>query len=191
MEDGEEADRGFLTAAMHPHATRWAARTGGLVPMLKSLEESWPHLFAVPAGRLREAARPWVPKDDSEREVEKAYKRATYFVHPDRLSGAKRDLSVCVEAEEVLKLLTTAHGDKSGWFSSGDSARVPPSVSAASASDPKSECPPSAGAAAGTANGTRVGDVETPRGSNANNVRDAVFGQKVEQPGSAGARNPD
>jgi len=90
MEQAEEQEeRSFLTAAMHPHATRWAARTGGLVPMLQSLEESWPHLFALPAGRLRDAARPWVPKEETEREVEKAYKRATclsYLAEAERCS---------------------------------------------------------------------------------------------------------
>eukprot|EP00965_Chrysotila_dentata_P080527 2656902-Pleurochrysis_carterae.AAC.1 len=130
----DEEWRGWLYTAMHPIAARWAKSQGGLLPMLKSLEACWPHIFAIPAGRLGDAPRPWVPKDDSNKEVERAYKRATYYLHPDRLFASKRDLSVRVEAEEVLKLLTTAHADQASWFNTAkvsDAAKQTSNASAA------------------------------------------------------------
>lgn len=120
MEDADQhkADqhKAWLVAAMQPRANRWGVARGGLVALLASLEEEWPHVFAVPAGMLGPEPRPWVPCDTSEREVLKAYKRALLILHPDRIASARRDLSVVVEAEAVLKVLSEAHAQPEGWL---------------------------------------------------------------------------
>jgi hypothetical protein len=84
--------------------------------LLSSLEAFCPHTFTLAAAELSdEAPRPWVPAEGAEeREVKLAYHKATRLLHPDRLS--KRDLSVRIEAEEVLKVLTTAFSTKIDWF---------------------------------------------------------------------------
>ena len=120
--DGGDASE-LLQAAFEPRADRWGEEVGGLVPLLRSLEHSWPHLFALAAARLGDAPRPWVPKDETEREVDRAYKKATLYLHPDRLAAARRDLSVRIEAEEVLKVLNKRHADKPSWHSTPNEAR--------------------------------------------------------------------
>ena len=113
----EDDERSLVRPAFNSIADDWRARHTSLDSMLRDLEDAWPHLFALPAAKLTRkdghAPRPWVPADQSEREIERAYKRATVYLHPDRLTG--RDVSVCVEAEEVLKVLTRAHADRTNW----------------------------------------------------------------------------
>ena len=46
----------------------------------------------------------WFPLDASQVELERGYKRATRYVHPDRLHG--RDAAVVDEAQEIMKVLT-------------------------------------------------------------------------------------
>ena len=104
----------------------WAARTGGLVPLLRHLEADWPHLFAAAAAKLDAkqpgAPRPWVPVDTSEPSVERAYKRAAFYLHPDRLTAADAvsdAFSLKEEAEDLLKVLTKKHADTASWFIEG------------------------------------------------------------------------
>ena len=74
-------------------------------------------MFAIPAGMLGASApRPWVPRDSTEKEIVRAFKKASLHLHPDRLLSARRDLSVVVEAEEVLKVLNEAYGKKRSWL---------------------------------------------------------------------------
>lgn len=76
---------------------QWASQDR-LEELLKSLHE-FPRLFTA-------EGRPWEPKNSSSEEVLRAYKRATTFVHPDRLLGrAEEEIS---EAQEILKVLTMA-----------------------------------------------------------------------------------
>ena len=96
----EEEKRAILRAAIGPHTVRWAEGKG-LLMQLNSLEQAWPHLFALPAAALEGKERPWVARDESDAALEKAYKKATLHLHPDRLVSQNRDLSVRVEAEEV------------------------------------------------------------------------------------------
>ena len=96
----EEEKRAILRAAIGPHTARWAEGKG-LLMQLNSLEQAWPHLFALPAAALEGKERPWVARDESDAALEKAYKKATLHLHPDRLVSQNRDLSVRVEAEEV------------------------------------------------------------------------------------------
>lgn len=109
----DQALRGHLRGIFEPRARCWAEGRG-LLALLRSLEADWPHCFALAAATLGDSRRPWEPRDMSEREASLAYKRATLHLHPDRLAG--RDLSVQVEAEEVLKVLTHAHAAKETWF---------------------------------------------------------------------------
>jgi hypothetical protein len=77
----------LLRTAMQLRAKRWADSRGGLVALLNSLELEWPHVFAVPAGRLGAGTpRPWVPRDTTEKEILRAFKKASLQLHPDRLS---------------------------------------------------------------------------------------------------------
>jgi len=99
MADDDEK-RAILRAAIGPHTARWAEGKG-LLMQLNSLEQAWPHLFALPAAALEGKERPWVARDESDSALEKAYKRAALHLHPDRLVSQNRDLSVRVEAEEV------------------------------------------------------------------------------------------
>ena len=102
--------------AFEPRAQAWS-QGRGLVALLNSLEVTWPHTFARAAARERvthPTRMPWEPADEGERAILQAYKRATLHLHPDRLS--RRDLSVRVEAEEVLKVLTRAHADRDAWL---------------------------------------------------------------------------
>ena len=96
----EEEKRAILRAAIGPHTVRWAEGKG-LLMQLNSLEQAWPHLFALPAAALEGKERLWVARDESDAALEKAYKKATLHLHPDRLVSQNRDLSVRVEAEEV------------------------------------------------------------------------------------------
>ena len=100
-------------------ARQWAEGRG-LISLLSSLEALCPHTFTLAAAELSdEAPRPWVPAEGAEeREVKLAYHKATRLLHPDRLS--KRDLSVRIEAEEVLKVLTTAFSTKIDWLKEAD-----------------------------------------------------------------------
>ncbi len=95
-------------------AAAWAEGRG-LISLLSSLETFCPHTFTLAAAEVGEGApRPWVPTDATdEHEVKLAYRRASRLLHPDRLS--QRDLSVRLEAEEVLKVLTTAFSAKAEW----------------------------------------------------------------------------
>mmetsp|Transcript_61368 Transcript_61368/g.102140 ORF Transcript_61368/g.102140 Transcript_61368/m.102140 type:complete len:351 (+) Transcript_61368:38-1090(+) len=97
-------------------ADRWAIRRGGLVPMLHSLEYDWPNIFAQPCAAKQ---KPWVPINCSEREVERAYKKAAFQLHPDRLLTSTPDPAVREEAQELLKLLTTAKADRDNWHKQG------------------------------------------------------------------------
>eukprot|EP00966_Prymnesium_polylepis_P014971 345961-Prymnesium_polylepis.1 len=97
----EEDDVRALRAVFEPRASLWAGERG-LALLLRSLVDDWPHTFALPAARAS-GQRPWEPRDDTEREISLAYKKATLHLHPDRLKAAGRDLSVRIEAEEVLK----------------------------------------------------------------------------------------
>ena len=110
-------------------AREWAEGRG-LIGLLASLEKMCPHTFTVAATELgADAPRPWVPSDGAEEhDIKQAYRRASRLLHPDRLS--QRDLSVRIEAEEVLKVLTTAFANKSEWYNNlqagnfqGDSSR--------------------------------------------------------------------
>ena len=103
--------------------------------LLCTLESSWPHLLALAGAKLGDgAARPWVPAEPKEGAIDKAYKKATLHLHPDRVS--KRDLSVRVEAEEVLKVLTLAHADKPRWLRDPPRSRSASSKSATSRRGP-------------------------------------------------------
>lgn len=107
--------------------------------LLNSLELEWPHVFAVPAGRLGAGTpRPWVPCDTTEKEVLRAFKKASLQLHPDRLISARRDLSVVIEAEEVLKVLNEAQGSKKAWL------QDPPAGSASSVKPPTTRQPQAA-----------------------------------------------
>lgn len=105
VDEAVEENARILRAAFEPRASRWAGDRG-LAALLRSLTEDWPHTFALPAAAARGNHRPWEPRDDSEREISLSYKKATLHLHPDRLKAAGRDLSVRIEAEEVLKDLT-------------------------------------------------------------------------------------
>ena len=96
----DDEKRAILRTAIGPHTARWAEGKG-LLMQLNSLEQAWPHLFALPAAALEGKERPWVARDESDSALEKAYKRAALHLHPDRLVSQNRDLSVRVEAEEV------------------------------------------------------------------------------------------
>ena len=111
MPDDDDEKRNILRSAIGPHTARWA-EDKGLLMLLNSLESSWPHLFALPAAALEGKDRPWVAKDESDSSLEKAYKKATLHLHPDRLVSQNRDLSVRVEAEEVFKQLQTAYSHR-------------------------------------------------------------------------------
>ena len=87
-----------------PEAIRKWAAGKGLVNLLRSLGEAFPHMYLA-----EEKGEEWVPKDSSEGEVQKAYKRATRYIHPDRLQQQGEDL--VHEAQEVLKVLTRAHAN--------------------------------------------------------------------------------
>ena len=123
MEAAEE--RALLHRVFERRAAHFArAAQCSLHNMLNNLEEQHPHLFALPAAKLNQTQtnnKPWEPNDKSEKEVERAYKRATYYLHPDRLTN--RDVSICVEAEEVLKVLTHAHAHKDNWGTRDDLAQ--------------------------------------------------------------------
>ena len=82
---------------------RWAA-SKQLDVLLRTLDE-FPHIFVTASGK----PRPWVPEDSSAESIHKAYKRATTFVHPDRLHG--KEPAVIAEAQEILKVLTMAHAN--------------------------------------------------------------------------------
>ena len=124
-------------AAFMPRAAEWG-NGKSLHSLLCTLEPAWPHLLALAGAKLGDgAARPWVPAEPKEGAIDKAYKKATLHLHPDRVS--KRDLSVRVEAEEVLKVLTLAHADKPRWL------RDPPRSRSASAAPSPTPPPVSAG----------------------------------------------
>jgi len=120
-EQGEDEKRHILRAAIGPHTARWAEGKG-LLMQLNSLEQAWPHLFALPAAAHEGEERPWVARDESNSALEKAYKRAALHLHPDRLVSQNRDLSVRVEAEEVFKELQTAYSDKPSWLKGKEAA---------------------------------------------------------------------
>eukprot|EP00966_Prymnesium_polylepis_P334392 7389764-Prymnesium_polylepis.1 len=80
---------------------RWAAGRR-LEVLLRTLPTFYPHIFPQTS-----KARPWEPKDGSTEALNKAYKRATTYVHPDRLHG--KPPAVIAEAQEILKVLTMAH----------------------------------------------------------------------------------
>ena len=90
-----DREREILRAAIGPHTARWAEGKG-LLMQLNSLEQAWPHLFALSAAALEGKERPWVARDESDSALEKAYKRAALLLHPDRLVSKNRDLSVRV-----------------------------------------------------------------------------------------------
>ncbi|KAL1499482.1 hypothetical protein AB1Y20_011685 [Prymnesium parvum] len=111
-----EAEEAALRAVFEPRANKWAGERG-LASLLRSLADDWPHTFAVAAASSAGSHRAWEPRDESEREISLAYRKATLLLHPDRLKAAGRDLSVRVEAEEVLKVLTRSHAmGKERWL---------------------------------------------------------------------------
>lgn len=149
----DESSREKLRAAFEPRVQRWAGDRG-LVALLHSLED-WPHTFALPAAAIEaDGRRPWEPRGTSEREITLAYRRATLHLHPDRLSAANRDLSVRVEAEEVLKVLTHAHASKDSWLDAGTSSGCGVDLDATSAA----------------------------RAPSGDDVRDSVFGARSHAP---------
>ena len=120
-EDGAPADEGATTDAelLRGRAVKRIAafaRGRGLHTQLLELEAAFPHIFDLAGARAELAgeAKPWLPTEPSQAAVRKAFRKASMLVHPDRM--ATRDLSVQVEAEEVLKVLTLAHSDGDGWF---------------------------------------------------------------------------
>lgn len=99
----------------------WAGGRG-LCALLRSLTADFPHSFALPAAALAGQPKPWEPADETEGGITRAYKKATLHLHPDRMKTSGRELSVRVEAEEVLKALTEAHAaGKERWLDGIDS----------------------------------------------------------------------
>ena len=94
-------------------AAAWSADRG-LVTLLQALEAELPHAMGPACKALEpDAPRPWVPEDNSERKVGLAFRRASRFLHPDRTSV--RDLSIRIEAEEYLKVLSAAFDSQETW----------------------------------------------------------------------------
>ena len=122
----EDSSEQVLRDALKRNVSNWA-QNRGLLALLTNLESvSWPHIFAVPEYKARSAEKtlPWVPLDFTDKSITAAYKKATLQLHPDRLRD--RDMSIRVEAEEILKVLTLAHADQETWRKTADIC--PPSV---------------------------------------------------------------
>lgn len=149
-------------------AASWAEGRG-LISLLSSLETACPHTFTLATADLvDEAPRPWVPKEaTNEHDVKLAYHRASRLLHPDRLT--QRDLSVRVEAEEVLKVLTTAFTAKADW------CKEAPATSAA--------------------HGAKTSKVDASGGNGSSSVsntdiRNSIFGENKKQTPAQGGWTP-
>ena len=132
-------------------------------------------MFALPAGLLGAATpRPWVPHDATEREILRAFKKASLHLHPDRLLSARRDLSVVIEAEEVLKVLNEAQGRRGAWL------KGPLAADNATAGSRSTGAPAASKAAAADAPGPSEASANKDPTSRPNTARvsprDAVFG---------------
>ena len=169
---------------------------------LRSLTEDWPHAFALPAAAVGDGSRPWEPRDDSEKAISLAYKKATLHLHPDRMKSAGRDPSVRVEAEEVLKVLTRSHAaGKERWLDCGG-VRSASASSSAHHPEPEAAAHPTEArehvfgrSTASTSNdstsyefrNTSVSDAPAPRDSGADHnggtgLRDEIFGSRPAAP---------
>ena len=145
----------------------WGAGRG-VISLLHSLEEQCPHAVALAASKHDAAAtRPWVPSDASERNVMLAYKRAAIRLHPDRLSS--RDLSVRIEAEEHLKVLSEAFAARDSWDLVPQPAPTKPQASWARSESPVTD-----------------GEAPAPSVSRASSggtdLRDEIFNHSVPMP---------
>ena len=161
-DDADEAER--WRRIFQPRVAAWS-NGRGLFALLSTLEVEYPHVFGLVAPSDKAAPRPWIVTEVSERSVGLAFRRASRHLHPDRLTH--RDLSVQVEAEEVLKVLGAAYDDSASWGT----------LAAATATDPISRTASISGD--GTAGGT--------------SLRDNIFGDMkpvVRDPPAAAAPPP-
>jgi len=182
-----EERRAMFRAAMQPRAKRWADSHGGLVALLDSLEADWPHTFAMPAGLLGAGTpRPWVPRDATEKEILRAFKKASLHLHPDRLLAARRDLSVVIEAEEVLKVLNEAQGRRGAWLKGPPAAASAAAASRSTGAHTASK--PAAAAAPGPSQAASA-KAPPPRPTTAHSVRDELFGSASAAASSGAASN--
>ena len=117
--------------------------------LLRIAELDFPHTFGLVVPEDKDEPRPWVVSADdaSERAVGLAFRRASRHLHPDRLS--QRDVSVRVEAEEVLKVLGAAFDDVATWHSDGKTS----TPVTATTSNSATECGVARGASTSCANG--------------------------------------
>ena len=171
MSDGEggegEEEAAVWRRVFEPRARVWADGRG-IVALLGSLEAALPHVLGLACAKKESAdgpsptPRPWVPDGDSERAVGLAYRRASRHLHPDRTSS--RDLSVRVEAEEYLKVLTAAFDDKDAWQKDDAAKAARASPGATDGNSARSNDSPGADVVGG------------------NDLRDAVFGHQAPRP---------
>ena len=171
MSDGEggegEEEAAVWRRVFEPRARAWADGRG-IVALLGSLEAALPHVLGLACAKKESAdgpsptPRPWVPDGDSERAVGLAYRRASRHLHPDRTSS--RDLSVRVEAEEYLKVLTAAFDDKDAWQKDDAAKAARASPGATDVNSARSNDSPGADVVGG------------------NDLRDAVFGHQAPRP---------
>ena len=117
-DDGGTSESERWRSTFVPRVQTWA-KGRGVIALLASLEANYPHTFGLVVPEDKDQARPWVVSaaDTSERAVGLAFRRASRHLHPDRLS--KRDVSVRIEAEEVLKALGAAFDDVATWHEGG------------------------------------------------------------------------
>ena len=164
MTDDDKAER--YRRVFEPQVKAWADGKG-IVALLRSLEETYPHVFTLLAPEDDAAPRPWVPKDAEKKSVKMAHLRAVRHLHPDRMS--QRDLSIKVEAEEVVKVLGAAYEDTPNWLR--DKTGGTPSSSA-----PSSQRPGSAPAnEAGYATSYMPGGAHGTSAAGGKNMRDDIF----------------
>ena len=144
--DTSDAER--WRCIFEPRVREWA-KGRGVISLLASLELNFPHTFGLVVPEDKDEPRPWVVSadDTSERAVGLAFRRASRHLHPDRLS--QRDVSVRVEAEEVLKVLGAAFDDVATWHSDGKTS----TPVTATTSNSATECGGARGASTSCANG--------------------------------------
>lgn len=151
-DEATPTDEELWRAGLEPRVRAWGDGKG-LHTLLCTLEDSFPHLFALAAAKAKANGdeKLWLPTEATEDECKRAYRRATLLLHPDRVQS--RDMSVQIEAEEVLKLLTLAYADEDCWLN----PPPPPNLRAASSMGTSSAGSPTAGGDA-TFGGTSLRD---------------------------------
>ena len=124
-DDASSTDEELWRLTFQTRVQAWASGKG-LYAQLCSLEAEFPHLFALASAKAaaNDEDKNWVPQEREENECKRAYRRATLLLHPDRVT--MRDISVRVEAEEVLKQVTLAYAAEDDWLIAASSKKPPP-----------------------------------------------------------------